>query len=60
MKSLPKVGPRLIIEKQWLLILNSKWLLGTKDLNRDSVIQIHNHWVPLKKMMFGTRFLSED
>ena len=36
------------------------WLFGTCDLNRDSVIQILNHWVPLKKIMFGTRFLSED
>jgi hypothetical protein len=32
----------------------------TRDLNLDSEIQIHNHRVPQKKMMFGTRDLSED
>ena len=35
-------------------------MFGTLFLNCDSVIQIHNHWVPLKKKMFDTLFLSED
>ena len=39
--------------------IDNKCLFGTRDLNRDSVIQIHNHWVPQKKKMFG-RFLSEN
>ena len=41
-------------------LIGTWWLFGTRDLNRDSVIQIYNHWIPLKKMMFGTRFFSED
>jgi hypothetical protein len=35
-------------------------VFGTSDSNSDSVIQIQNHLVPHKKMMFGTRDLSED
>ena len=38
----------------------STCVFGTLDLNPDSGIQIHNHRVPQQKMMFGTRFLSED
>ena len=38
----------------------NKWLFGTPFLNCDSMIQIHNHWVSLKKKIFGTLFLSEN
>ena len=38
---------------QWVLLALGfwviKWLFGTLFLSCDSVIQIHNHWVPLKK-----------
>jgi hypothetical protein len=37
-----------------------KRVFGTLFLNCDSVIQIYNHWVPLKKKMFSTHNLSED
>ena len=35
-------------------------MFGTLFSSCDSVITIHNHWVPLKKKMFGTHNLSED
>ena len=34
-------------------------MFGTLFSNRDSVISIHNHWVPLKKILFYTSNLSE-
>jgi hypothetical protein len=36
-----------------------KRVFGTSSSNCDSVIAIHNHWVPLKKILFGTSNLSE-
>ena len=35
-------------------------VFGTLFLSCDSMITIHNHWVPLKKNLFGTHNLSED
>ncbi len=34
-------------------------MFGTLFSNRDFVIAIHNHWVPLKKFLFGIHNLSE-
>jgi hypothetical protein len=28
---------------------DNKWLFGTRNSNRDSMIKIHNHWIPQKK-----------
>ena len=43
-----------------IVFTETRWLFGTLFLNCDSVIQIYNDWVSLKKKMFGTLLLSED
>ena len=47
-------------KKKMMYKLILQGMFGTPDSNPDSVIQIQNHRVPRKKMMFGTCDLSED